>query len=234
MPCCSMGLAVSNIVHVDAPVQILWEVLTDIEGYPNFVETIQRTKVKLPDPSVAVALQSPSSKTTKTTTTGVDSTVVKSKRVQVGTQIYEVRGGMKKKTNKKVSFNLRRTVTNVIENPVTKEYSISFLTQLDDDHRKFGETFCNTSTLSIIPYKKEDIYNNGFGDKVVSDDIACKLIGSFAVELGGPTKFGCMICFPFIHCKNGMRRHAQMKFEEELRNYGKEAERRYELKSAAK
>lgn len=211
MPCFSTGIAVSNVVHVDAPAQLLWEVLTDIEGYPNFVTVIQSTRIQLPDPPISTSL--------------------KKQRVQVGTQIYESRAGMKKHTNKKISFNLRRSVTKVVENTTKNEYSIAFITHLDEKKlQKFDESFCNTSTLSIVPG------SSALQDSVSQNDTAttCTLIGSFAVEIdGGPSNFCCFLCFPFFNFKKGIRSHAQQKFMEEMQCYASEAERRYHQKSSS-
>ena len=208
MNCCSTGLAVSAIIHVDAPPQILWDVLTDIEAYPNFVETIKRTRIQLPSKSVACE-----SSTTK--------------RVQVGTNIYEDRCKKRHKdgTAKKM-LKMRRIVTKVIESPSTSEYSISFSTQFDDVYPRHVDLLCNTSTLSIMPSTTP-----ADATGVSHDSNSCKLVGSLALEVGGAGTASLSSILPIFSiacCKRKVKTHAERHFEEELSNYGTEAERRYQ------
>ncbi len=197
----------SAIIHVDAPPQTLWDVLTDIEAYPNFVETIKHTRIQLPSNSVSYEFST-------------------TKRVQVGTNIYEERckKGHKDGTAKKV-IKMRRIVTKVIESPSTYEYSISFSTQFDDLYPRHVDLLCNTSTLSIMPS------NTPVEATGVSNDSSCKLVGSLALEVGGAGSTSLSTVLPIFSiacCKRKIKAHAERHFEEELRNYGAEAERRYQ------
>ena len=208
-----MGLAVSKIIHVNAPAQTLWDVLTDIETYQNFVETIKSAKIKLPLKNVSYE-SSCSTAATKT-------------RVQVGTNIYEERSKKRPKSNETVLiFKVRRIVTNVIESPSTNEYSISFSSQFHDDYPRYADLLCNTSTLSIIPsctlVDSTDIIN---------DSGCCKLVGSLALEVGGIGSTSLSALCPIWSmacCKRKILTHAERHFEEELRDYGTEAELRYQ------
>jgi hypothetical protein len=213
MNCCSTGLAVSKIVHVNAPAQTLWDVLTDVEAYPNFVETIKSAIIKVPAKSVSYE---PSSSTT-----------VKNNRVQVGTNICEERC-KKRHKNSTVTrvLVMRRTVTNISENPSTNEYSISFSSQFDDEYPRYSDLLCNTSTLSIIPSNKLVDSTD-----VSSDNGCCELVGSLALEVGGAGSTSISALCPILSmacCKRKIVSHAERHFEEELRNYGTEAERRYQ------
>lgn len=153
--CCSLGLAVSNIVPVHASPSILWEVLTDFESLPQVVDTIQTAKIILPSSSLH---SSTPSSTAASNTEG---------KVLVGTQIYEER-----KIKDRV-ISMRRIITNVSENPAKNEYSISFNTYFDDEFPKSAQYLCNTSTLSIVaPSKSVGV-------------ASCELLGSFAVEVSG-------------------------------------------------
>jgi hypothetical protein len=46
--CCSIGLAVSNVLPVNAPANVLWEALTDFDALPKIVDMILSVKVVLP------------------------------------------------------------------------------------------------------------------------------------------------------------------------------------------
>ena len=217
MNCCSTGLALSKIVHVNAPAQTLWDVLTDVEAYPNFVETIKSAVIKLPSKSVSYE---PSS-------TGTGSTPVKTNRVQVGTKICEERCKKRHKNSTTTRVLLmRRTVTNISESPSTNEYSISFSSQFDDEYPRYNDLLCNTSTLSIIPSNK--LVDSAGAS---SDNDCCELVGSLALEVGGAGSTSFSALCPILSmacCKRKIVSHAERHFEEELRNYGTEAERRYQ------
>jgi hypothetical protein len=153
--CCTLGLAVSNLVPVRASPSILWEVLTDFESLPQVVDTIQTAKIILPTSS----LQSSTASSTLASNAG--------RNVLVGTHIYEER-----KIKDRV-ISVRRIVTNCIENPATNEYSVSFNTYFDKEFRKSASILCSTSTLSIVAPVKS------------TGDASCELLGSFAVEVSG-------------------------------------------------
>jgi Polyketide cyclase / dehydrase and lipid transport len=213
MSCCSTGLAVSKIIHVNAPAQTLWDVLTDIEAYPNFVETIKSAQIKLPSKSASYETSS--------------STAAVKTRVQVGTNIYEERCKKRHKSNETMRIlKMRRIVTNVIESPSTNEYSISFSSQFHDDYPRFSDLLCNTSTLSVIPSNTTE-NSTGIGN----DNNCCKLVGSLALEVGGGGSTSVSALCPIwsmAFCKRKIVTHAERHFEEELRDYGNEAERRYQ------
>ena len=76
--CCSINLAVSNIVLVNAPPDVLWDVLKDFEALSQILDyTVQSVKVSLPPSTQIIVSQSQSED--------------KNKSIQVGTQIHEVR-----------------------------------------------------------------------------------------------------------------------------------------------
>ena len=222
MNCCSTGLAVSKIIHVNAPAHTLWDVLTDIESYPNFVETIKSTKIKLPSSSVSYEQSS--------------SNAAKKTRVQVGTNIYEERCKKRHKGNKTIRvLKMRRIVTNVIENPSTNEYSISFSSQFDDEYPKYVDLLCNTSTLSIIPSNGNNAPLDSTG-AVCNDTGCCKLVGSLAVEIGGAGNTSFSSLCPILSiscCRRKLEAHAERHFDEELHNYASEAERRHQQQQKA-
>ncbi len=207
----------SQIVHVNAPAQTLWDVLTDIEAYPNFVEAIKSTTIQLPSKSESHEASS--------------SAVTTKKRVSEGTNIYEERYETKQKYNGKKTkvLKMRRVVTKVIESPSTNEYSISFSSHFDDFYPNHVDWLCNTSTLSIMP---SNTPVDAIG--VSNDSTCCKLVGSLAVEVGGAGKASLSLLLPIlsIACsKRKLKAHAERHFDEELRNYGAEAERRYQQPS---
>jgi ribosome-associated toxin RatA of RatAB toxin-antitoxin module len=166
--CCSTGIAISKIVHVDAPAHILWEVLTDVESYPIFVDTIKSLKIE--PPKISSKSITPEA--------SIAAAAMKQQRVKVGTVLCEERT---KTRGHYKSFKVRRIVTTVNENLFKNEYSISFTTQFDDEFPKSADMICNTSTLSILPPAEPpaELDVNG------NNDSCCTLVGSFAVEIGG-------------------------------------------------
>ena len=217
MSCCSTGIAVTKIVHVNAPAQTLWDVLTDVEAYPNFVEAIKSTTIQLPSKSLGSHEASSSKATTK-------------KRILEGTNIYEERYETKQKYNGKKSkvLKMRRVVTKVVESPSTNEYSISFSSHFDDLYPTHVDWLCNTSTLSVMSSKTP--VNSTTGESS-SESTCCNLVGSLAVEVGGAGNASWSLLLPILSIACGKRQlkaHAERHFDEELRNYGAEAERRYQ------
>jgi len=206
--CCSLGLAVSSIVPVNASPELLWDVLTDLEALPEIVDSIQAVKIILPSASMHSSTASSSASAV------TSSAASKGSRIIVGTQICEER----RVKNKVVT--LRQIVTNIVEDPEKKIYSISFNAYFDKGFPKAADFLCNTSTLSVI-----------VPEKSTSAPSSCQLLGSCAVEVGG-TGF----CGPILLnrcCRQGFERHAKRKFTKELQDYAMEAERRRILQDAA-
>ena len=208
--CCSINLAVSNIVLVNAPPDVLWEVLKDFEALSQILDyTVQSVKVSLPPSTQIIVSQSQSED--------------KNKSIQVGTQIHEVR--VLKKNKKPVC--LRRVVTKIVEDATTNEYSISFNSYYDEIPNQSSQLdVCNTSTLSIVPLQQNS-------DTKRPSSVCCQLVGSFAVDVGHSSDKGIMsyLCYcPMIYVccfKPCVKRHAEYQFHRELQHYGAEAERRY-------